>query len=482
MLRLAHFKLSTCARVPTNPLKPNIKTIIPNRTHTDAVSKKYLKQLRPYDKHWRDAGLGRPEGFTGGHDMEKFSLDHGLNQIDDFTQPNYHDLMIDQDMKDYRAKFYCEVCLDGHILDPMNLQFILDNLSSDGTMIPRSQTFFCRKHQHQFSKIVKRARKMGLIDYKKGGFHVHPYFDKSAYQGIVSHKSMLNQEEMTTLFASRIIKNPESDVVPSLEGEFAGNWDIEDINFRSFYEALDELVITVGKNPQLRVYLDEAGNPIDMNPHRIPKEGLPTTKPPQFKPKVIQDDLHDDDEEIQQEETDVSINYEKNDDGSYKMTEYIEFPPDGSPLETFDPEALKEQLKNDVSQLLRDRYLPSGMTVTQATRIERVLSDIIEKKFAEAKVQGKEEREENVRRAIMDKERTAILLEAYKKKKKEEEEELFTGGFMKPVLTTLLASKSQDETVKIWALDGVCIAAFSGHSGPVSSVTELSNATADGAS
>lgn len=56
-----------------------------------------------------------------GEDAEKkWNLSHPANQfIGDFTQPKYSRVFKDQNPKDYRRKFYCSICYDGHILDPM---------------------------------------------------------------------------------------------------------------------------------------------------------------------------------------------------------------------------------------------------------------------------------------------------------------------------------------------------------------------------
>jgi len=366
-------------------IKPRAgNTVIPLR----AGSSKYIDEAEKLHKEMRlrprDSN-GRPEGFAGGVAETPFNLMNTQNQMMDFTDGNHPELMKDQDPRDYRARFYCILCLDGYILDPMNLPFIQENLTADGLIPARSDTLFCRRHQHQFTRVVKRARKMGLINYKKNQFNLFHYFDKFSYTGIQADKVHMSQQEMTNLFSSRVIKNPQDDQVPSLEGQFASNWDVEDVNLRSFSEALDSIMSEIGADPQLRAYVDDDGVPRSLDPEKIPVADMPENDPPVVRKQPDPEVDHYLIDYVNQEEAETDQAWEQDENGRSKMTAYMEHPPAGKTLQTFDSKVFEAQLKADIAQVIRERYIPSGMSVSTAAKVEMRLNKMVEEKFEETR-------------------------------------------------------------------------------------------------
>jgi len=351
---------------------------------------KRVSEARPFGEYAPD----QPGEST------EWSLDSPENVfIGDFIQPKYDQLYKDQDPKDYLTYTYCAICLDGHILDPMNTQFLKDYMNIDGTMLPRrGGTNFCRRHQKQFARTVKRAVNMGIFTWKKGFFRSAKFFDKAAWTSFNGEQTSLNQQELTTLFQSRVIKNPESDVVPSLEGSFAHNWDMSDINLQAFAKSIQDVAREIASAPRTRIYIDEDGKPVSLDPTPIPVKEITQEMQDQAEDEsegdLIMEGGVDMDEELADLESNgfmdllsrnhdkgSAISWEKNEDGTIKMTPRLEEPPNGQKLETFDREAFREQLKLDISNLLKERYVPSGMKEADAQKVEAVLFKIVDKEF-----------------------------------------------------------------------------------------------------
>jgi len=373
------------------------------RTLSRKISKKQQEdEVNPLKVNKRVSeprAYGAYASDTPGEDVE-WSLDRPENVfIGDFIQPKYDQLYKDQDPRDYRSRTYCAICLDGHILDPMNTQLLKDYMNIDGTMLPRrGGTNFCRRHQKQYSRTVKRAVNMGIFTWKKGFFRSASFFDKGAWTSFNGEQTSLNQQELTTLFQSRVIKNPESDVVPSLEGSIAHNWDVSDINLQAFAKSIQDVAREIASAPRTRIYIDEDGKPVSLDPTPIPVKEITQEMQDQAEDEdegdLIMEGGVDMDEELEDIESNSfmdllsrnhdrgsAISWEKNEDGTVKMTPRLEVPPAGQKLETFDREAFRDQLKTDISNLLKERYVPNGMKEADAQRVEAVLFKIVDREF-----------------------------------------------------------------------------------------------------
>jgi len=78
-------------------------------------------------------------------------------------------------------------------------------------------------------------------------------------------RQKFTKSELSQLFQSRVIRNPEDDKVEPLNEQFAANWGVEDLNLVAFYEMLDGVVKELGKM-QVRTYLDEEGGVVSLSP------------------------------------------------------------------------------------------------------------------------------------------------------------------------------------------------------------------------
>lgn len=76
----------------------------------------------------------------------------------------------------YRTCLFCRPAESRPLLDPMNVHLLLSFMNYEGCIMPRRATGCCAKHQRKLSRVIKRAKHMGIFSYKKGGFTVFsPY-------------------------------------------------------------------------------------------------------------------------------------------------------------------------------------------------------------------------------------------------------------------------------------------------------------------
>jgi len=67
----------------------------------------------------------------------------------------------------------CQFCRPVHQkLEAANIPLLVKYLTPSGHIVPRRMTGNCAKHQRKVSRVIKRAKSLGLFSYKKG-FEVH---------------------------------------------------------------------------------------------------------------------------------------------------------------------------------------------------------------------------------------------------------------------------------------------------------------------
>jgi len=171
---------------------------------------------------------------------------------------------------------------------------------------------------------------------------------------------------------------------------------------RAFAQSIEDVAREIATKPRTRIYMNEDGIPVSLDPSPIPVKEFGAV----LREEAESEDPHDlimeggvDFEELIEEDeykqimdlvntngdAGSKISWQKNDDGSVKMTPYMEQPPEGYKLETFDRDVFREQLKTDISSLIRERYIPNGMQEAEAQKVEKILFKIVDKEFEAAK-------------------------------------------------------------------------------------------------
>lgn len=61
-------------------------------------------------------------------------------------------------------------------LDPMNVPLLARHMTTNGTILPRSATGLCKRHQAKMARTIKQARHLNLFTYKKSLYRINNVF------------------------------------------------------------------------------------------------------------------------------------------------------------------------------------------------------------------------------------------------------------------------------------------------------------------
>lgn len=71
---------------------------------------------------------------------------------------------------------FCSVHRHRFPLEPMNIPLLARHMTTSGTIMPRSATGLCKRHQAKMAKTIKQARHLNLFSYKKSMYRINDVF------------------------------------------------------------------------------------------------------------------------------------------------------------------------------------------------------------------------------------------------------------------------------------------------------------------
>lgn len=161
-----------------------------------------------------------------GHVREDMNSDeHALGPLGEITGVSAEEEVKALDAADERAQhmgcLFCSTHRHRFPLEPMNVPLLARHMTTNGTILPRSATGLCKRHQSKMSRTIKQARHMNLFTYKKSLYRINNVFKDvstwttpdldnltyttpqdivpptSHYEGFAAEEDLYNRQDMT---------------------------------------------------------------------------------------------------------------------------------------------------------------------------------------------------------------------------------------------------------------------------------------------
>lgn len=116
-----------------------------------------------------------------GHIREDMNTDeHALGPLGEQSGISAEEDVKAQDAADEKAQhmgcLFCSTHRHRFPLEPMNVPLLARHMTTNGTILPRSATGLCKRHQAKMSRTIKQARHMNLFTYKKSLYRINNVF------------------------------------------------------------------------------------------------------------------------------------------------------------------------------------------------------------------------------------------------------------------------------------------------------------------